>query len=112
MTAPKRVCFVFAVAPEDVSEYVRRHSPVRAELLRELHAAGIRDYSIFLGPDGRLVGTYVTTDPARTDAYLSGSAVAAEWDQFMTPLFRRDADGTVAVHYEEVFNLDEQLAAL
>lgn len=103
-----RVCFVFGVAPEDVDEYVRRHSPVPDDMLEALRAAGIRDYSIFLGPSGELVGTYVTDDVAATDASLTASLVAKEWDQFMSPLFERAHDGTVATPYREVFNLEAQ----
>ncbi len=53
MTAhPTRVCFELRVRPELIDDYVARHTPVRAEMLAEIAAAGRRNYSLFLGDQG------------------------------------------------------------
>lgn len=108
-----RVCFEFRVRPEMRDEYLRRHDPVAPEMLRELHLAGIRAYSIFLAQDGRLIGTYETDDPQATDAHLADSTVAKEWDREMRPFFVLDEHtGTASRPLREVFHLDTQLGAV
>ena len=107
-----RVCFEFRVRPEAQEEYLKRHDPVSPGMLAELHRAGIRDYSIFLGDGGRLVGVYSTDDPAATDAHLAASSVARQWDRIMRPLFVVDTSTReVARPLREVFHLETQLGA-
>ena len=59
-----RVAFQLQVKPELLPEYLARHTPVRPEMLREIAAAGRRDYSLFLGSGGVLFGYYETDDDA------------------------------------------------
>lgn len=108
-----RVCFELRVHPEMVEEYVARHTPVRAEMLEEIAAAGRRNYSLFLGEGGRLIGYYETDDDAAAQAYLAASPVAAAWEAEMAPYFlglegRPDQAATALT---EVFHLADQLAA-
>ncbi|HEX5858204.1 MAG TPA: L-rhamnose mutarotase [Microbacterium sp.] len=111
---PARVCFELKVKPELLDEYLRRHSPVWPEMLAEIAAAGRRNYSLFLGEGGRLVGYYETDDDAAAQAYLAASAVAARWEAEMAPFFvglegRPDQAATALT---PVFQLEDQLAAL
>ncbi|MFT4306611.1 MAG: L-rhamnose mutarotase [Microbacterium sp.] len=111
--APVRVCFELRVRPELVGEYVSRHSPVRPEMLAEIEAAGRRNYSLFLGDGGRLIGYYETEDDEAAQAYLAASPVATAWEQEMAPFFL-GLDGRpdqAATPLTEVFNLHDQLAA-
>jgi L-rhamnose mutarotase len=112
-TSATRVCFELQVRPDLIDEYVARHSPVRAEMLAEIAAAGRRNYTIFLGAGGRLVGYYETDDDAAAQAYLAGSEVAARWEAEMGRFFvgldgRPDQAPTTLT---EIFNLADQLAA-
>lgn len=106
-----RVCFQFHVRPEHLPLYLQRHREVWPEMLAELAAAGISNYSIFHAGGGQMIGYYETVDAARTDEYLAQSAVAARWDADMQPLFADlpDAAGTRVRHPIEVFHLEEQL---
>ena len=109
----QRICFELAVSPSRVDEYRERHAAVWPSMLREIEASGRRNYSLFLRPDGRLIGYYETDDVAGSDAYLAASAVAAEWEREMAPFFdhldgRPDQGATVL---PEIFNLADQLAA-
>ena len=61
-TATTRVCFQLQVSPELLDEYIARHTPVWPEMLAEIAAAGRRNYSLFLGDGGRLIGYYETDD--------------------------------------------------
>ncbi len=106
-----RVCFELRVRPERLDEYRERHSPVRTEMLEEIAAAGRRNYSLFLGEGGRLIGYYETDDDAAAQAYLAASPIAARWEEEMAPFFldlggRPDQAATGLV---EVFNLEQQL---
>jgi L-rhamnose mutarotase len=109
-----RVCFQLQVAPELIPAYRERHRAVWPDMLREIHAAGRRNYSLFLRPDGLLIGYYETESVLAADKYLAQSSVAADWEADMEKLFaglpgRADQ---VAVELEEVFHLEDQLAAL
>ncbi len=113
MTAATRVCFQLQVRPELLDEYLRRHSPVRPEMLAEIAAAGRRNYSLFLGEGGTLIGYYETDDDASARAYLAQSEVATRWEAEMARFFV-DLDGRpdqAASPLTEVFNLAEQLSA-
>jgi len=69
MTSPtQRVCFQLRVKPDMLDEYIRRHSPVWPEMLAEIAASGRRNYSLFLGDGGRLIGYYETDDDEAAQA--------------------------------------------
>jgi L-rhamnose mutarotase len=107
------VCFELRVRPDRIDEYVERHRAVWPEMLDEIAAAGRRNYSIFLGDGGLLVGYYETDDDEAAQAYLANSAVAARWEAEMAPFFaglegRPDQSAPVLT---EIFNLADQLAA-
>ena len=51
-----RVCFLLKVKQQLLEEYKRRHADVWPEMLQALQASGWHNYSLFLRPDGLLVG--------------------------------------------------------
>jgi L-rhamnose mutarotase len=108
-----RVCFELRIWPELVDEYVARHTPVRAEMLEEIAAAGRRNYSLFLGEGGRLIGYYETDDDAAAQAYLAASPIAAKWEDEMSAFFigLESRPDQAATPLTEVFHLADQLAA-
>lgn len=108
-----RVAFQLQVRPEMLDEYLARHSPVRPEMLAEIAAAGRRNYTLFLGDAGRLIGYYETDDDAAAQAYLAASPIAARWEAEMAPFFL-GLDGRpdqAAAMLTEVFHLEDQLTA-
>ncbi|MFJ2551159.1 L-rhamnose mutarotase [Microbacterium sp. NPDC087591] len=108
-----RVAFQLQVRPELLDEYLARHSPVWPEMLAEIAAAGRRNYSLFLGDHGTLIGYYETDDDAAAQAYLAASPVAARWEAEMSRFFA-GLDGRpdqAAAPLSEVFHLEDQLAA-
>ncbi|WP_345800597.1 L-rhamnose mutarotase [Microbacterium sp. AZCO] len=112
-TAPTRVCFQLQIRPELLDEYVARHTPVWPEMLAEIAASGRRNYSLFLGEGGRLIGYYETDDDAAAQAYLAASPVAARWEAEMARFFL-GLDGRpdqAATPLAEIFNLHDQLAS-
>lgn len=109
-----RVGFQLQVRPELLDEYLARHSPVRPEMLREIAASGRRNYSLFLGEGGTLIGYYETDDDTAAQAYLAASPVAARWEAEMSRFFL-GLDGRpdqAAAPLTEVFHLEDQLAAV
>ena len=99
------------VAPALLDEYVARHAPLWPEMLAEIAASGRRNYSLFLGDDGRLIGYYETDDDAAAHAYLTASPVAARWEAQMAGFFV-DLEGRPdqpAAPLTEIFNLHVQL---
>ncbi|SBS72336.1 L-rhamnose mutarotase [uncultured Microbacterium sp.] len=112
-TTPQRVCFQLQVKPELLDEYLARHSPVRAEMLAEIAASGRRNYSLFLGDGGRLIGYYEADDDDAAQAYLAASEVATRWEAEMAPFFV-GLDGRpdqAATPLTEIFHLHDQLTA-
>ena len=109
-----RVCFRLQVAPQHLEEYRTRHAAVWPEMLEALAESGWRDYSLFLGQDGLLIGYLVTDDLAAAQAAMAATDVNARWQAEMAPFFL-DLDGagpdTGFVVLDEIFNLDAQLAA-
>ncbi|WP_341976065.1 L-rhamnose mutarotase [Microbacterium sp. LWO13-1.2] len=108
-----RHCFRLQVRPELLDEYLARHSPVWPEMLAEIAAAGRRNYSLFLGDSGTLIGYYETDDDAAAQAYLAASEIASRWEAEMGRFFI-GLDGRpdqAAIPLSEVFHLEDQLVA-
>ncbi|MGJ7908088.1 L-rhamnose mutarotase [Actinopolyspora sp. H202] len=109
-----RVCFQLWIDPNRLDEYRSRHAAVWPEMLRELESSGRRNYSLFLRPDGLLIGYYETGSVAASDTHLAESRVAAIWEEYMADLFvgQSGRADQAAITLEEVFHLEDQLADL
>ena len=108
-----RVCFTMQVRADLLDEYRERHAAVWPEMLRALRDAGWRDYQLFLGDDGLLVGTLVTDDLAAAQAAMDGTSVNSSWQADMARYFEL-TDGRPdrsARTLDLVFDLDAQLRA-
>lgn len=107
----ERVCFQLQVKPEKIEEYKRRHAQVWPEMLEALRDTGWGNYSIFLRPDGLLIGYFETESLSAAQAGMAATAVNARWQASMAEFF---ADLDVPpdegfVRLEEIFNLDDLL---
>lgn len=104
-----RVCFLLKVRGEKLEEYRRRHREVWPEMLDALRATGWHNYSLFLRPDGLLVGYLETPDFEQARARMQDHAVNARWQAEMAPFFEALEGGsadTSMLPLEEVFHLD------
>jgi L-rhamnose mutarotase len=104
----ERVCFLLRVRPEAIDEYRARHAAVWPEMMEALTAAGWRNYSLFLAPDGLLVGYLETDDFAAAQEAMARTAVNDRWQREMAGLFSgaQRADGERGLsRLEEVFHL-------
>ncbi|HVT95862.1 MAG TPA: L-rhamnose mutarotase [Acidobacteriaceae bacterium] len=104
-----RVCFLLRVRAERLAEYRERHKAVWPEMLDALQATGWHNYSLFLRPDGLLVGYLETPDFERARAGMQNHPVNARWQAEMAPFFESLGNGTAdasMMPLEEVFHLD------
>src|SRR2546421_3287835 len=83
----KRICFVLQVRPERLEEYKRRHRAVWPEMLAALRETGWSNYSLFLRPDGLLVGYLETPDFEKARKSMADREINARWQRDMAPFF-------------------------
>lgn len=109
----RRHCFQLQVRPDRLDEYKRRHAAVWPEMLQALKEAGWHNYSLFLRPDGLLIGYVESEDLAAAKRAMAATEVNARWQaemqEFFVDLEGRPDEGFEEL--EEVFNLEEQLQA-
>lgn len=105
----ERVCFLLQVRSDRLDEYRVRHREVWPEMLDALREAGWRNYSLFLRPDGLLVGYLETEDFQSSLEGMEARDVNARWQAEMAPFFELPDGGradTGLKRVEEVFHLD------
>jgi L-rhamnose mutarotase len=105
----KRVCFILQVRPEKLDEYKQRHRVVWPEMQQALRETGWGNYSLFLRPDGLLVGYLETEDFERARDEMAKREVNARWQHEMAEFFMNPpgvAPDQAMLPLEEVFHLD------
>ena len=110
-----RVCFQLQVRPERLEEYKARHRAVWPDMLRALKDTGWNNYSLFLRPDGLLIGYVETESIEAAQAGMDATEVNARWQAEMAEFFVDLGDArpdTGFVQLEEVFHLEDQLGTL
>lgn len=104
----RRVCFTLKVRPDRIAEYRVRHAAVWPEMLDALRATGWTNYSLFLRPDGLLIGYVECEDFAASIEGMKHQPVNARWQAEMGPLFESleggPDDGMMPL--DEVFHLE------
>jgi L-rhamnose mutarotase len=88
----QRVGFMINVKPDRLAEYRRLHDPVWPELRAVLREAGIRNYSLWLSPDGTEFGYLECDDWAAVCATLERSDVHARWQALMQDYLQTSPD--------------------
>jgi L-rhamnose mutarotase len=99
----ERVCFQLHVRPERLDSYRERHQAVWPEMLAALHETGWSNYSLFLRPDGLLIGYLETEDFEAATAAMDATDVNTRWQAEMAPFFSQEL---AFERLEEVFHLD------
>src|SRR5271157_3434183 len=105
----QRICFVLQVRPDRLEEYKARHCAVWPDMLVALRATGWQNYSLFLKPDGLLVGYLETDDFDRCSSAMKAHPINARWQAEMAQFFEslgNDAVDDNMFPLEEVFHLD------
>ncbi|ASO21974.1 L-rhamnose mutarotase [Actinoalloteichus hoggarensis] len=83
----ERVCFVLQVRADRLEEYRERHRDVWPAMRKALSESGWRNYSLFLRPDGMLVGYLECEDFAAAKAAMDATEVNARWQAEMAEFF-------------------------
>ena len=104
-----RVCFLLKVRQDKLGEYKYRHTFVWPEMQAALRDSGWHNYSLFLRPDGLVVGYLEADDFEQCCANMKSHPVNERWQNEMAPLLESlngipvdDAFSPL----EEVFHLD------
>ena len=109
----QRVCFLLKVRQDKLAEYRERHAAVWPEMLDALSATGWHNYSLFLRPDGLLIGYLETPSLEDAVAGMARTEVNSRWQAEMAEFFE-ELDGQAPdqgfLVLEEVFHLEDQLA--
>ena len=109
----QRVCFQLQVRPERIEEYKDRHAAVWPDMVRALQASGWHNYSLFLRPDGLLIGYFETPSLEDAQRKMAATEVNARWQAEMAGFFENLGEARPDVGFlvlEEIFNLEEQLS--
>ena len=94
--------------PDRLDEYKARHREVWPEMRQALSDAGWGNYSLFLRPDGLLVGYLETPDFEEARRSMAATDVNARWQSEMKDFFVSDANlrpDQLMRPLEEVFHL-------
>lgn len=83
----QRICFVLQVKPGRLEEYKARHREVWPDMQAALRETGWNNYSLFLRPDGLLVGYLETEDFAQARAQMALRPVNQRWQREMADFF-------------------------
>jgi L-rhamnose mutarotase len=83
----QRICFVLQVKKDRLEEYKDRHRTVWPEMQDALRKTGWHNYSLFLRPDGLLVGYLETNDFEAARAGMARLEVNTRWQNEMAGFF-------------------------
>jgi L-rhamnose mutarotase len=103
----RRAAFKMKLKPGAAAEYQKRHDEIWPELQRELSAAGISDYSIFLDEETLTLFAVQKLGEQNSVAELPNNSIIRKWWSYMAPLMETSPDNTPVVkNLREVFHLD------
>jgi L-rhamnose mutarotase len=102
-----RYCFQLQVRKDRLEEYVERHRAVWPEMQDALRATGWRNYSLFLRPDGLLIGYVEADNLAAAEAAMAATDVNTRWQAEMAPFFEGTTPDDGFPLLTEVFHLTE-----
>ena len=103
----QRICFVMEILPGQEQEYERRHEQVWPELIQELRAAGVRNYSLFRL--GTQVIAYAECEPDAETAFAAVGRTEPNrrWAEWFADVLAVHTDGNGRlVEAPEVWHLD------
>lgn len=103
----RRAGFTMKLKPGCEAEYRRRHDEIWPELVKELEAAGVRDYTIFLDRRTLVLFAFQKLKDHDTSALLPETAVVKKWWASMADLMDTNPDHSpVTLDLVEVFHMD------
>ena len=103
----ERYAWKATVLPGKLEEYIHRHNNIWPELKEVLHAAGIRNYTIWNVGD-ELFGYYECDSVAYAAKVQAESPVVDRWNEYMADILELECDPETGAQKKlvEVFRLD------
>ncbi|MDC8829249.1 L-rhamnose mutarotase [Alteromonas gilva] len=102
----EKIAFVMQLNPGCEEEYERRHDEIWPELVTELKAAGVEDYSIFLHPDTLQLFAVLWRSSEHTMDDLPAKAIMQKWWAYMGDIMAHNSDNSpVTQPLQQVFHL-------
>ena len=102
-----RAAFTMKLKPGFQAEYKRRHDAIWPELVRELEAAGVSDYSIYLDESTLTLFAFQRLKDHHTSAALPSREVVKRWWKYMADIMETNPDNSpVVTDLREVFHMD------
>jgi len=89
--------FTMKLKPGNEAEYKRRHDEIWPELSRELAAAGVRDYAIYLDPDTLTLFAHQMLTENETSDTLPSLPIVQKWWDSMAELMEVNPDNSPVV---------------
>jgi len=105
----KRYAGMFKIKQEFVDEYRKAHEEIWPEMAEAISGCGIRNHSLFLGPEGRVIIYAEADDLAESMRMLAGMDVNTRWQQSMRRFFTETDENTGGARTElfaEIFHLE------
>ena len=105
-----RYCFSLQVKPDRIDEYTERHRHVWPDMQAALRETGWGNYSLFLRPDGLLIGYVECDDLTASQRAMDATEVNARWQREMKDFFLETAGRPADQAFQlltEVFHLDQ-----
>ena len=104
----QRICFTLKLRQDRLAEYIERHRTVWPEMQTALRDTGWGNYSLFLAPNGLLIGYLETEDFDEARRRMKVLPVNERWQTEMAPFFEaatEDPDDSMRP-LPELFHLD------
>ena len=103
----ERIASLMKLKPGFEAEYKRRHDEIWPEMLAELRAAGVSDYSIFLDPGTLVLFAVQKRAENSTADDLPKKAIVKRWWAYMKDIMETNPDNSpLSAPLIEVFHMD------
>jgi L-rhamnose mutarotase len=105
----KRYAFIMKIKPELKADYIKAHNEIWPDMAKAIRECGVRNYSIYLRPDGTLFAYLEGDDPKIALERLRNSEVNARWQKAMDRFFVKKDPTIVGAEIEEIeeaFHID------
>jgi len=79
----QRIGYMIKVKSDQVAQYIEEHKALPPELLADIQAAGIRNSSLWMGPDGLVFGYLECDDWQAVLDHMATSEANEAWQQRM-----------------------------
>jgi L-rhamnose mutarotase len=105
----ERKCFLLKIKNQLAPEYMAAHKAVPAELLRAMREVGIRNYSLFLGDDGLVIGYLEAENVEQSLSRLEKTDASRIWEESVARYFESGSGdfGADSMSWpEQIFYMD------